>query len=157
MNPFQRWAAIWIFAFASAFGATDVATNAPGDGIPDGLNDVWQNFFDAWGLDPAADDDGDGISNLAESIAGTNPFDPNDGLKTGSVQVLGESLVFTFVAEKGKTYRVISADAPGGPTWTPVPGAAFYSTVDHENHAISIPRPPKPALRCSQVFPASRV
>ena len=127
MNPFQRWTAISIFASATAFGATDIGKNAPGDGIPDGLNDVWQNFFDAWGLDPAADDDGDGIANLAESIAGTDPKNPNDGLKIGSVQLLGESLVFTFVAEKGKSYRVISADAPGGPLWTPVSGSAFLS------------------------------
>ena len=147
MNPLQRWAAISIAASVSAFGVTDVGKNAPGDGMPDGQNDVWQNYFDAWGLDPAADDDGDGISNLAESIAGSDPKDPTDGLKTTSVQLLDDSLVFTFIAEKGKTYRVISADAPGWPTWTPVPGSAFYSTVDHENHAISIPRPPEPATK----------
>ena len=147
MTPFQRWAAVSFVASASAFGVTDVGKNAPGDGIPDGLNDVWQSFFDAWGLDPAADDDGDGISNLAESIAGTDPKDPHDRLKTASVQLLGESLVFTVVAEKGKTYRVVSADAPGEPVWTPVPGSAFLSTVDHQSHAISIPRPPEAATK----------
>ena len=141
MNPFQRWTAISIFASATAFGTTDIGKNAPGDGIPDGLNDVWQNFFGAWGLDPAADDDGDGISNLAESVSGTDPKNPDDGLKTANVQLLGESLVFTFVAEKGKSYRVISADTPGGPVWTAIPGSTFLSSSDHETHAISIPRP----------------
>ena len=147
MNPWQRWAAISIAASVSAFGVTDVGKNAPGDGMPDGQNDVWQNYFDAWGLDPAADDDGDGIANLAESIAGTDPKDPTDGLKTASVQLLGDSLVFTFIAEKGKTYRVISADAPGGPEWTPISGTTFLSSSDHENHAISIPRPSGPAAK----------
>ena len=134
-------------ASVSAFGITDIGKNAPGDGIPDGLNDVWQSCFGAWGLDSATDDDGDGISNLAESIAGTNPHDPNDGLRTASVQLIGDSFVFTFVAEKGKMYRVISADAPGGPVWVAVPGSAFLSTSDHGNHAISIARPAEPATK----------
>ena len=145
MTSFQRWAAISLVASASAFDVTDVGKNAPGDGIPDGLNDVWQNFFGAWGLDAADDDDGDGISNLAESIAGTNPNAPNDGLKIAGVQLAGESLVFTFVAEKGKTYCVVSADAPGGPVWMPVSGSAFLSTVDHLSHSISILRPSESA------------
>ena len=120
---------------------TDLATNAPGDGIPDGLCDVWQNHFDAWGLEPLADDDGDGIGNLAESIAGTDPRDAHDGFKTGSAGFAGDTIVFTFTAEKGKKYRVLSADAPGGTAWIPVPGSVFVSAQNHANETIAIPRP----------------
>ena len=121
---------------------TDAATNAPGDGIPDGLCDVWQNFFDAWGLDPTADSDGDGIANLAESIAGTDPQEPADGFKAASVEMVGDLIVFTFLAEKGKKYRATGSEAPGGSTWTPVPGSTFVSTLDHAEKVIAIARPP---------------
>src|SRR5262249_6067395 len=42
-----------------------------------GLNDAWEMLFQGSSLAPSEDSDGDGFSNLAESLAGTNPLDPN--------------------------------------------------------------------------------
>jgi hypothetical protein len=112
-------------AGAGLLANTDVGTNAPGDGIPDGLCDVWQNHFDA--------------------IAGTDPSNPNDGLKIANVANVGDSIAFSFVAEKGKKYRVAGAENPGGPEWIAIPGSTFVSANDHENQTISIPRPTGPA------------
>ena len=39
-----------------------------------GMSDVWESLYGATGLSPAADADGDGMSNLQESIAGTDPY-----------------------------------------------------------------------------------
>ena len=44
-----------------------------------GLPDWWQlYYFGALGIDPNADADGDGFSNLEEFLEGTNPLDTND-------------------------------------------------------------------------------
>jgi hypothetical protein len=55
-------------------------------GIPDGLPDDWQRFYfgsktSDW-EGPNVDSDGDGATNWEEFLAGTNPRDPNDALKT---------------------------------------------------------------------------
>ena len=42
-----------------------------------GMSLVWQQLYGASGLDPNGDADGDGVSNLQEALAGTNPFDSN--------------------------------------------------------------------------------
>src|SRR4029434_6083640 len=47
------------------------------DGNGNQLSDVWEMIFQAQGLLAGADTDGDGGTNAAESIAGTNPRDGN--------------------------------------------------------------------------------
>ena len=42
-----------------------------------GMSDIWEWVYNAYGVNPNADPDGDGFSNLQEAIAGTNPFDSN--------------------------------------------------------------------------------
>jgi len=38
-----------------------------------GISDVWEWVYGANNVNPNADPDGDGFSNLQEAIAGTNP------------------------------------------------------------------------------------
>ena len=56
-------------------------------------------------LDPAGDQDHDGMSNAAEDLAGTNPLDPNSVLQILS---LGSGNLVTWSAVPGKTYRVFA-------------------------------------------------
>jgi uncharacterized protein (DUF1800 family) len=133
--------ALGLVAVPPLFAATDFFSAAPGQGAADGLCDVWQQLHGAWGLVPAADEDNDGCSNLTESIAGTNPFDPRDCTKVGDVASTGSNLVFAFKSQRGKKYQVLESDVPVGGTWTLVSGSAKVSTVDGAEDSISISRP----------------
>lgn len=45
-----------------------------------GLSDVWEQWIGHFGLSSNNDDDGDGMTNGAEALAGTNPLDPRSRL-----------------------------------------------------------------------------
>lgn len=45
-----------------------------------GLSDVWEQWVGQFGLSSTNDDDGDGMTNGAEALAGTNPLDPRSRL-----------------------------------------------------------------------------
>jgi len=95
-----------------------------------GLDDVWEARYAASGLDPAADADGDGQSNLAECLAGTDPFDPASRFNAG-VQPLSGQMKVTVPAQPGKQYQLTTSSTLSG-TWTPVgsPILATASTVE---------------------------
>ncbi len=85
------------------------------DGIPDpaelqlGLNPV--NAADgAW------DADGDGISNAAEYLSGTDLRDPNSRMKLESITVAGGT-VMTFRVATNRTYSVLYSDSLTPPAW----------------------------------------
>jgi len=132
-----------LFASASSYAGTDNFSTGPGLGTPDGLCDVWQMMYNGWGLLPAGDDDLDGCSNVIESIAGTNPRVAGDCLKVGDTVISAGSVIFTFDAEKGKKYRVLSADSPTAAAvdWLPVAGSEKVPTTDNPGETIVITKP----------------
>jgi hypothetical protein len=75
----------WI-GLSNAFAWVQTDTIASGkDSNMNGLPDAWQLLnFGHLGVDPNADPDGDGMSNLQEYLAGTNPNDANSDLEITS-------------------------------------------------------------------------
>ena len=66
-------------------------------------------------LDPAGDDDGDGMNNSAEDVAGTNPLSSNSLLRiTAVVRATSTTLSVTWDSIAGKGYQLESAPTPGG-------------------------------------------
>jgi hypothetical protein len=66
-------------------------------------------------IDPNGDDDGDGMKNSSEDVAGTNPFDPMSILRVSSVtRPDANNVSITWASVSGKHYFVQSASTPGG-------------------------------------------
>ncbi len=87
------------------------------DANGNGLNDIWEIVYGAQSLAAAADTDGDGASNLDESNAGTNPFDPNSRPGLGLNPAAGQ-LVLSFPRVPGKRYTLESKSDLAQPAWT---------------------------------------
>ena len=104
-------------------------TDTDADGIPDG----WELYY---GLnrdvaDPHLDPDGDGISNLTEYLAHTNPTAASSAFKISSAQKPGAStFTLSWQSVAGLTYVVQSSSGPAGPyaTIQTVPSAGDGTT-----------------------------
>ena len=78
------------------------------DANTNGMSDVWEQTRNAVGLAPDVDSDGDGYSNLQESMAGTDPLDPNSYPKITAGSVVGTNIVMNMPSVPGKLYQLQS-------------------------------------------------
>lgn len=82
-----------------------------------GMSDVWEWMYDAYGVNPAADPDGDHFSNLQEALAGTNPFDSNSYPRIPIVIYSRTNLSVTVPCALGKMYTLQSTTNFTGAAW----------------------------------------
>ncbi len=98
-----------------------------GDGMPDGFE--YQYWGTATGGDPNADDDGDGMTNLQESLAGTNPKDANSVFKITSITpVAGGGLSIAWSCVPTKRYQVYFKDDSSNSWQLLVPDSILATT-----------------------------
>ena len=69
-----------------------------------GMSDVWEWIYGATGLTPGGDADGDGATNALESIAGTNPFDPNSAPRITGLSRTATNFTVSMSCVLGKQY-----------------------------------------------------
>jgi hypothetical protein len=81
-----------------------ILADSDGDGMSDQFEQ--QYFGSATGGDPNADDDGDGVSNVDEFRAGTNPKDVKSVLRVTQIRRQGNDIVVTFPSVADKRYRL---------------------------------------------------
>jgi len=91
------------------------------DSDGNGLPDAWELLnFGSTHVDPAADPDNDGISNLDEYLAGTNPKDAASGLRITSIAATVPGTVVSLVWSSGSNrfYNVFETlDLSTPPAW----------------------------------------
>jgi hypothetical protein len=98
------------------------------DSDADGLPDAWETrYFGTIAALPDADPDSDGLNNLEEFRAGTNPVEPASVLSIRAVQIRGSDVVIRFESVGGKLYRLEGARGLTGLEWSVligrIPGA----------------------------------
>jgi hypothetical protein len=97
----------------TALGASAQMVDMNGNG----MSDIWEWVYNAYGINPNSDPDGDGFSNLQEAIAGTNPFDsksyPNIPIAFSSPT----NFSVRIPCAPGKLYQLQSITNLGGTNW----------------------------------------
>src|SRR5580698_5243512 len=86
-----------------------VTTCAPGQMIDlngNGLSDIWEWTYNAYGINPQADSDGDGFANWQEAIAGTDPLSSNSYPHIPLFFSTPTNFTVTIPSQPGKVYTV---------------------------------------------------
>jgi len=77
----------------------------------DGMSDAWELLFQAEGLAPGDDEDGDRVTNIAEAEAGTDPYNPQSYFKVADFQKADSGITVSYDSLVGKQYLIeVSSD-----------------------------------------------
>ena len=154
--------------------------DADGDGIDDQLYKrlkaewEWSEYWKAGEtFDPTKDYDGDGVSTIAEALAGTNPYDPEDVLRitafshkegtrsrvsgadllstSGGSQLAATALTFDTLG--GHAYTVEEATDLAAKDWKPC--AFTLPGSDTPVNVLSVPFSDGPVPRTVYLFPSN--
>ena len=91
-------------------------------------------------LDAATDEDGDGMNNGDEDVAGTNPFSSVSVLRvTGITRPTPTTLTVTWSSVAGKNYQLETAPAPSGSYISVGPVVNATSTSSSETVTAATP------------------
>ena len=137
---------------------SSLSNDNDGDGIPDaidpdddndGMPDWWEtaNLLDPMVPDADEDADGDGLTNGAEYIAGTNPRSPESVFKIGSVCMNGAGCEIRFDTVTGRLYAV-QCD---GTMMTLAPWSTLGEEISGTGDEITITDTNMPACRFYRV------
>ena len=108
------------------------------DANADQASDVWQSRFAAQALSPLEDTDGDGFTNLQESILGTDPRDRASRLAPGVAPLAGGGVELDWTALRDKRYQLeSSADLVN---WSPVRAFVGDGAARRESVVAAGPR-----------------
>ncbi|MCB1228647.1 MAG: DUF1800 family protein [Verrucomicrobiae bacterium] len=88
-----------------------------------GLDDVWEERYDAAGLVANEDSDGDGEDNGAESRAGTDPLDRDSRLEAPKFSFSDTGVTLSFPSQVGKRYRIQGGATPSASNFTELDSA----------------------------------
>ena len=119
--------------------AITVTTSAAGGGLDsdaDGMPDLWELAMD---LDPFTDDadeddDGDGLSNRQEYLAGTNPLDPTSYLRIDGAGSPG-GIRLRVRAVAGRSYTIQYRDTLDAGQWSALTNIAAQA-ADHATEIL---------------------
>ena len=131
----------WLAA-APTPGTPAADADTDGDGIPDWW--MIEHFGHPTGeeadLSRAGDDaDGDGMTNLEEYLAGTNPNDANSALRFSQVIAQNGNVLLQFVASSNRTYSLLYKPALDAAQWSKLTDIPAHPTNRVVNLTNSVP------------------
>ncbi len=103
-----------------------------------GLDDVWEERYQASGLVAHEDSDQDGEDNAAESRAGTDPLNRLSRLGAPAISFSGSGVTLTFPSQDGKQYRLRGGTTPDASTFTEL------ATATGDGTDLAVTLDPKP-------------
>ena len=95
----------------------------PLDDDGDGIADNWEDHYFSGSIEAGDDADGDGVCNLGEYMAGTDPCDPQSHFSCQSMSTpSGNELTLIWPVSSGKTYVVKQSETLVNAVWSIVYG-----------------------------------